>query len=85
MQDSNSFIHVSLSDIKFINCDSYIVCSRATAGVANLTNTDSDCQLLETAGYTQNLFVKIGKYAIIILAAWNLLREVGSYKSSLNL
>jgi hypothetical protein len=39
-------------------------------------SSDESCSELKSRGYDQPLFAKIGKYAIIILAAWNLLREV---------
>ncbi|KAL4233751.1 hypothetical protein ACF0H5_008431 [Mactra antiquata] len=48
-------------------------------------NETSTCTSLDAAGYEQPLFAKIGKYAIIILAAWNLLRElIQIYQAKLN-
>ena len=38
--------------------------------------TDDCATLAANGGMKQELFAKIGKYVIIVLAAWNLLREV---------
>ena len=36
----------------------------------------NNCEKVNNLDYNQHLFAKIGKYVIMALAAWNLLREV---------
>lgn len=46
---------------------------------------NTSCETQDAMNYSQPLFAKIGKYAIIVLAAWNLLRElVQIYQAKLN-
>jgi len=44
---------------------------------SNVTTNGVDlCTFLSNRGDKQPVFAQVGKYAIIVLAAWNLLREV---------
>ncbi|XP_052808936.1 transient receptor potential cation channel subfamily A member 1 homolog [Mya arenaria] len=54
--------------------------------ITGTTSGGSDCQRLSDSGkYKQDWFSKIGKYAIIVLAAWNVLRELLQiYQAKLN-